>query len=159
MTEPSSAVPKRPMAVNLIGALLVLIAISYIAQAVAGLSYQDLISSALSNVLTTQGSLTPQAQTALENVLDLLRGGVALIVMVGFFRLRRWAWVTAVAWSALGLLNQLFRVFSGEPTYFWMLLEVVAIFALTQVDVQKTFGIKRDEHDTLTASLNSIDRQ
>jgi len=147
------------MAVTLIGALLVLIAVFYIAQAIAGLSFSGVIQSALSNALNTQGILTPQAQTALENVLDLLRGLVAVIIMIGFFRLRRWAWVAAIAWSALGLLNQLFRVFTGAPAYFWMLLEVIAIFALIQADVQKIFGIKRDEHDPLTASLNSVDRQ
>ena len=159
MTKTSSTAPKRPMAVTLIGILLVLISAIYIVQAVAGLTFSGVIESAFSNTFNPQGTLTPQAQTALENALDLLRGVVALIIVVGFFRMRRWAWVATVAWSALGLLNQLLRVFSGESTYFWMLLEVITIFALIQSDVQKIFGIKRDEHDTLTASLNSVDSQ
>ena len=159
MTQTSTAGPKRPIAVTLIGALLILISGFYIVQAVAGLSFSGAIQSALSNALNTQGTLTLQAQTMLENVLDFVRGAVAVIIMIGFFRLRRWAWVAAMAWSALGLLNQLFRVFSGTPAYFWMLLEVIAIFALIQADVQKIFGIKREEHDPLTASLNSVDRQ
>jgi hypothetical protein len=63
MTQTSTAKPKRPSAVTLIGALLILISGFYIVQAVAGLSLSGAIQSALSNVLNTQGMLTAQAQT------------------------------------------------------------------------------------------------
>jgi hypothetical protein len=73
--------------------------------------------------------------------------------------MRRWAWVAVMVWSALGLLRQLFRVSVGDPAYLLMLLEVITIFALNQADLQKIFGVKREDNDTLTASLNSVDRQ
>ncbi len=159
MSQAAPAAPRRPLAVTLIGCLLILICLMYVIEGVTGLSTTGMLKNALANTFNTQGALSLQAQTALENTLDLLRGGVALILLIGFFRLRRWAWVGIMLWTALALLRQLFHVFVGEPTYFWMFLEVLAVFALTQSDVQKIFGIKRDEHDPLTASLNSIDGQ
>jgi hypothetical protein len=77
-------------------------------------------------------------------------GGIGLIVSVGLWRLRRWAWIATMTWAGINMAQALWAYWIGEPQYTAMALSVVIVLYLNQRDVQLAFiestrGIMRDE--------------
>lgn len=76
-------------------------------------------------------------------------GAVGLIVSVGLWYLKRWAWVATMSWAGINMAQALWAYWSGEPQYPAMALSVVIVLYLNQRDVQLAFiestrGIMRD---------------
>jgi hypothetical protein len=69
---------------------------------------------------------------------------LALAIGVGALRMRRWAWAAFMTWAVVGLTHQLLRhFFYNDPDYLAMALNTVAVLALTPLDVQIAFGVRR----------------
>ncbi len=66
-------------------------------------------------------------------------GGVGLIVSVGLWRLRRWAWVATMIWAGVNMAQALYAYWVSEPQYSAMALSVVIVLYLNQRDVQLAF--------------------
>jgi hypothetical protein len=89
--------------------------------------------------LTALGSALLSSSTYL--VLSL----AGILVLIGFLRLRRWSWVLLMAWTGASLVISLVDYFYSRPNYAVMASNVIIAFALNITDVQRIFGIRRDD--------------
>ena len=80
-----------------------------------------------------------------EGVLGIALGLAAAVIAAGALRMRQWAWVAFMTWGVVGLTNELLRHFFYENVnYRAMALETLAVLALTPLEVQVAFGIRRE---------------
>ena len=68
-----------------------------------------------------------------------------LMLAVGLWRLRRWAWTLMMLWTGLGLTADLVDYIRGDPHYPQMVVSVIVVFYLNQRGVQNSFYGRRDE--------------
>ena len=116
---------KRPVAVTFVGVLALVVGAYH---AVDGV-----------DVLVNGGDASELARGAIDLALGLL----AIAIAVGAWRMRRWAWAAFMTWAVVSLLHQLLRhFFYTDESYLAMALDVVAVFALTPLDVQIAFGVR-----------------
>jgi hypothetical protein len=74
-----------------------------------------------------------------------------VIVLIGFLRMRRWSWVMLMTWVGISMVVGLVDYFYvGQPNYVIMASDVVIAFALSQVEVQRIFGIRTDIGELLS---------
>jgi uncharacterized membrane protein len=66
-------------------------------------------------------------------------GLIGLIIAVGLWRLRRWAWVATMVWTGINMAILLYGYSHGRPQYHSMLLSVITVFYLNSRDVQAAF--------------------
>jgi hypothetical protein len=64
---------------------------------------------------------------------------IVLALVVGLYRLRRWAWVGAMLFVGIGVSVGIIQYVRGLPLYGMMLLNVFIVFYLNQRDVQAIF--------------------
>lgn len=101
------------------------------------------------NGLTASGS---EFATAAFRLLWLVIG---FAVLVGLLSMKRWSWVTLVAWTGIsltvGILHYLYRAdYPFSPSDFAvMAADMVLVFALNQSDVQRIYGIRSDNAELL----------
>ncbi|MBI4731255.1 MAG: hypothetical protein HY781_03870 [Chloroflexi bacterium] len=76
---------------------------------------------------------------------------VGTAVLIGLLRMRRWSWVVLVFWVSvslsIGIIHYFYRSLSAfNPSdYAVMAADMVLVFALNQSDVQRIYGIRRDD--------------
>ena len=66
-------------------------------------------------------------------------GILGVIVAVGLWRLRRWAWVAIMLWTGLNMAAALHAYWIGNPYYLSMALSVIQVFYLNMREVQVAF--------------------
>jgi hypothetical protein len=66
-------------------------------------------------------------------------GLLALVVSLGLFRLRRWAWLLAMTMEGLNLASALIAHRVGHPEYVTMGIGIVTVLALNQREVRQAF--------------------
>lgn len=66
-------------------------------------------------------------------------GLLALVVSMGLFRLKRWAWLLAMTMEGLNLASALLAYRLGQPEYVTMGIGVLAVLALNQREVRQFF--------------------
>jgi hypothetical protein len=78
-----------------------------------------------------------------------------ILVAIGLWRLDRWAWYAAMAFTGIGLAWQLLLYVGGHQSYLYMLVYVIEAFYLNQRDVKRVFQAEVEraapvtlEHDT-----------
>jgi hypothetical protein len=80
---------------------------------------------------------------------------VAIAVLIGLLRMRRWSWVVLVFWVSvslsIGIIHYFYRSLStfNPSDYAVMAADMVLVFALNQSDVQRIYGIRRDDVEHL----------
>ncbi len=87
--------------------------------------------------------LTEAGRRLFASDFDVAFGLACLVLLVGFLRRRRWAWVTMMTIVALSLAVGLFRYFLHEPRYPNMLAGVVLMFVLNLASMHRAFDIGR----------------
>lgn len=65
----------------------------------------------------------------------------SLVIAVGLFRLRHWAWVGAIVLSGLSLAVAIGAWWAGDPRYSAMVINVVAVFYLNQRETRAAFDV------------------
>ena len=75
----------------------------------------------------------------------LILSVAGIIVLIGFLRLHRWSWVLLMAWTGVSLVISLVDYFYSHANYAVMASNVIIAFALNIHDVQRMFGIRRDD--------------
>lgn len=74
-----------------------------------------------------------------DRLLRLLIAGAWLIVAVGLWALRRWAWTALMIMVGIALGVGLLLYMRGEPRYVIMLFNVLTVFYINQRSVQLLF--------------------
>jgi hypothetical protein len=85
-------------------------------------------------------SATDEASTRLLlDVVFLLLALLALIVSIGLFRLKHWAWRLAMTMEGLNLASALTAYVVEHPEYLNMLVGIVIVMSLNQREVREAF--------------------
>lgn len=78
----------------------------------------------------------PTAITVLNGIII----AVWLMVILGLWRLQRWAWLTVMIFAGVNLIYALFRYFNESPDYISMLVNVAVVFYLNDRSVQHAYA-------------------
>jgi hypothetical protein len=89
--------------------------------------------------------LTVLGGVILSSATYLVLSLAGIFVLIGFLGLRRWSWVLLMAWTGVSLIISLVDYFYSHPNYVVMASNVIIAFALNITDVQRIFGIRRDD--------------
>ena len=122
----STARPKRPVAVTVVGVLALAVAVYYAFEG-------------------TRALWDGVDRDRLEDGVPLLvLAAAALSIGVGTLLMRSWAWAALMTWAAVGLTLQILKhfFFADEPNYVAMAITTFMVFALTPFDVQVAFGVR-----------------
>jgi len=93
--------------------------------------------------------LTALGSEFLSSAAYLVLSLAGIVVLIGFLRLRRWSWVLLMAWTGVSLSISLVDYIYSRPNYAVMASNVVIAFALNINEVQRIFGIRRDDGASL----------
>ena len=139
---------KRPIAVSIIAAAIVVLFLIRLFQVVVPLIQQQVFINGISSPLFVDGSLTPLCMAIITSAVYLILSILGIIVLVGFLKVRHWSWVVLMAWTGVSLIISLIDYFYRRPNYIVMVSNVIIAFALNQADIQRIFGIRSDEGET-----------
>jgi len=80
--------------------------------------------------------LTPPA---VLSILLLALTGARVVIIAGFWFLKRWGWVLLMVQLGLLMVTDLYVYFNGSPHFLSMLNSVLVVFYLNQREVQQAF--------------------
>jgi hypothetical protein len=155
-TAPEPVHPRKlPMAVSIVGILVALAAVINLALGalvlvslcrVAGLTVAQLFEAPLHEV-TVQVGGTSMSLQPMDGFYLLAVGGIQILLLFGFRRLRRWAWLGLMAWSGLQLAVVLYRYFTTPGDHLrdfvGMAVHSIVVLTLNAEEVQEAFGIRQ----------------
>jgi hypothetical protein len=141
---------KRPIAVTVIGAAIIVLFIVRLYQIFWPLYEMGIFQLGEFGLLYTSEGLTNMGRALLDSAFYFILAIGLVIVLIGFLRMRRWSWVVLMSWVGISMVTGLVDYFySGHPNYVIMASDVVIAFALSQADVQRIFGIRMDIGESL----------
>ncbi len=138
---------KRPVAVTIVAWGIVLLFLVRLYQVLPPLIRMHVFEDGLSGPLTAGMRFTPLGSSIVVSASYLLQFLVGVVVLIGFLRLRRWAWVLLMAWTGTSLCIALIDYFYSRPNYVVMASDVIIAVALSQSDVQRIFRIRLDPNE------------
>jgi hypothetical protein len=136
---------KSPAAVNVIAAAIVILFLIRLYLAYEPLFRQNVFRNGIAGPLLMGWRLTSLGNALLVSLTYLLLALVGILVLIGFLRLQRWSWVLLMAWAGFSLVISLVDYFYSHPNYVIMASNVIIAFALNLPEVQRIFGIRRDD--------------
>jgi hypothetical protein len=135
---------KRPIAVTIVAWGIVLLFLIRLYQVFAPLIRLNVFRNGIDGPLMTGVRLTPLGTVLVVSASYLLQVLVGIVVLIGFLRLHRWAWVMLMAWTGASLCITLINYFYSHPNYLVMASDVIIAVALSQSDVQRIFRVRTD---------------
>jgi hypothetical protein len=144
---------KRPIAVTIVAWGIVVLFLIRLAQVVEGLLRMNVLENGLTAPLNSGTTLTPLGLALLRSAAYLTLSLMGMVVLIGFLRLHRWAWVLLMAWTGISLGISLIDYFYSHPNYLVMASNTIIAFALNQTDVQRIFRIRVAKGETLDQLL------
>lgn len=135
---------KRPVAVTIVAWGIVLLFLVRLYQVFEPLIRMNILEDGIHGALLHGLRLTPLGNAVAVSASFLLQALIGVVVLIGFLRLRRWAWVILMAWTGASLCIALLDYFFARPNYLVMASDVIIAFALSQSDVQRIFQIRLD---------------
>ncbi len=136
---------KRPIAVTVIAAAIVVLFLIRLYQVYEPLIRNNVFRNGISGPLFIGWKLTALGSAILSSATYLVLSLAGILVLIGFLRLHRWSWVLLMAWTGVSLTISLVEYFYSNPNYAVMASNVIIAFALNINDVQRIFGIRRDD--------------
>ncbi len=161
-TNPSQT-SKRPVAIAIIGWILVLGALVNIFVGAATVYLNDQVARGLFDVALVLEDdpnefLTDAGDKLVLAIYSIVVGLVQLVLAVGFWREKRWAWVAAMSWQALKLLIEVASTFAGGGNFITMIFSIALVYMLNQNTVRRIFNIRPPENESFSVkTLNSFD--
>ena len=140
---------KQPIAVSVIAAAIVVLFLIRLYQVYQPLFRQNYFRDGITGPLFTGWRLTSLGSDLFTSLTYLILSVAGIIVLIGFLRLRRWSWVLLMTWTGISLIISLVDYFYSHPNYAVMASNVIITFALNLPDVQRIFGIRRDDGSRL----------
>ncbi|MFZ5818554.1 MAG: hypothetical protein ACOYYJ_01525 [Chloroflexota bacterium] len=141
--------PKRPMAVSIVAWAIVVLFLVRLYQVFEPLVQTGVFEHGITAPLANGLRLTALGNAVLTSASYALLSLAGLVVLAGFLRMRKWAWVTLMVWTSVSLTTTLIDYFYRQPNYVVMASDVIITFALNQSDVQRIFGIRTDQGEPL----------
>ena len=138
---------KRPIAVTIVAWGIVLLFLARLYQVFQPLISMGILESGIKGPLMHGVRLTPLGNAVIVSAAYLIQVLVGLVVLIGFLRLKRWAWVMMMAWTGGSLCILLIDYFYSRPNYIIMASDVIIAVALSQSDVQRIFGIRVETNE------------
>ena len=135
---------KRPMAVTIVAWGIVVLFLLRLYQVFEPLIRMDVFRDGLSTPLYKGLRLTPLGLAVMTSGAYFVLVIVGIVVLIGFLRLRRWAWIVLMAWAGISLCISLINYFYSHPNFLVMASNTIIVFGLTQPDVQRIFHIRID---------------
>lgn len=136
---------KRPVAVTVVAWGILILFIVRLIQVVQPLIETEILRRGLHGPLVVGMHLTPLGSAVLTSAVYLAASIIGIVVLIGFLRLRRWAWVVLMAWTGASLAVGLIQYFYSDPNYLVMASNAVIALALNQVEVQRIFQIRIEQ--------------
>jgi len=140
---------KRPIAVSVIAVAIVALFLIRLYQVIEPLIRNQVFINGITGPFFTGWKLTVLGSALLSSATYLVLSVTGIVVLIGFLRLRRWSWVLLMAWTGVSLTISLVDYFYSHPNYLVMASNVIIAFALNIADVQRIFGIRRDDDTSL----------
>jgi len=140
---------KRPIAVTVIAAAIVVLFLIRLYQVFEPLIRNQVFINGITGPFFAGWKLTALGSAFLSSATYLVLSLAGIIVLIGFLRLRRWSWVLLMAWTGVSLIISLVDYFYSHANYAVMTSNVIIAFALNITDVQRIFGIRRDDGPSL----------
>jgi hypothetical protein len=94
--------------------------------------------------------IVPEYGGAGETGVNYGIAAVLLVIAVGLWLLKRWAWVATMLATGIGLANGIVMYAQGQPFYVGMVINVLIVLYLNQRAVQRAFE-QRDATDAPVA--------
>jgi len=141
--------PKRPMAVSIVAWAIVVLFLVRLYQVFEPLVNAGVFEHGIDAQIINGIFLSPLGNAVLTSLSYLVLSLAGLVVLVGFLRMCKWAWVVLMVWTCISLTITLIDYFYSQANYVVMASDVIIAFALNQSDVQRIFGIRTDEGEPL----------
>jgi hypothetical protein len=140
---------KTPIAVTVIALAIVLLFLIRLYLVFEPLVRNQVFTNGITAPLLDGWKLTPLGSIFLSSAAYLVLSLAGIIVLIGFLRLRRWSWVVLMAWAGFSLTISLVDYFYTRANYIIMASNVIIAFALNINEVQRIYGIRRDDVHSL----------
>ena len=140
---------KRPIAVSVIAVAIVVLFLIRLVQVFTPLISEHVFTRGITGPFFTGWRLTILGNTLLSSASYLILSVAGIVTLVGFLRLHRWSWVLLMAWTGVSLIISLADYFYSHANYVVMASNVIIAFALNITDVQRMFGVRRDDGSSL----------
>jgi hypothetical protein len=140
---------KRPIAVTIAAWGIVVLFLIRLYQVIEPLFRTKVFETGITAPLIIEMRFTPLGRELFFSAVYLLLSLIGVVVLIGFLRMHRWAWVVLMAWTGISLTISLINYFYSRPNYLVMASNVIIAFALNQADVQRIFRIRTDQGERL----------
>ena len=135
---------KRPAAAIGVAAFIIfVVVVLYLYNGITALFDLGVLGSGPVLPLVEGDSLTEAGRALVAAGFELAYGVGSLIILVGFLRGQRWAWVAAMTWITVSLAIGLWRYLDDRPQYLSMFAGVVLVLVLNLSAVHRAFNIGR----------------
>jgi len=136
---------KRPIAVTIVAWGIVVLFLVRFYEVLEPLLRMKVFEGGLTTPLLAGIRLTPLGIALLTSASYLVLSLIGIVVLIGFLRLHRWAWVVLMAWTGISLTINLINYFYSHPNYLVMASNTIIVFALNNADVLSIFRIRMDQ--------------
>lgn len=136
---------KRPIAVTIVAWGIVVLFLVRLFQVFEPLIRMDILEGHgfdIAGPLMLGMRLTPLGLTVFTSAVYLVLSIAGIVVLIGFLRLRQWAWVLLMAWTGFSLAISLFNHFYTHSNYVVMASNTIIALALNQAEVRSIFRIR-----------------
>jgi hypothetical protein len=140
---------KRPIAVIVIAVAIVVLFSIRLFQFFRPLINEHVFQSGIAGPLIIGWKLTGIGSALISSASYFILSVTGIVTLIGFLRLRRWSWVLLMAWTGISLVISLVDYFYSHANYAVMASNIIIAFALNITDVQRMFGIRRDDGSSL----------
>ena len=140
---------KRPIAVSVIAVAIVVLFLIRLVQVFMPLISENIFNSGITGPIFTGWRLTKMGSTLLSSASYLILSLAGIVTLIGFLRLHRWSWVLLMTWTGMSLIISLVDYFYSHANYVVMASNVIIAFALNITDIQRMFGVRRDNGSSL----------
>ncbi len=135
---------KRPAAVTVVAWGIAVLFVVRLYQVIEPLVRMHVLAEGFNAPLLRGYRLTVLGGEMLASGWYLVQVLAGIVVLIGFLRVRRWAWVMLMVWTGFSLCIALINYFYSHPNYVVMASDVIIALALSQSEVQRIFGIRMD---------------
>lgn len=147
--QPSREAPahKRPFGINAIIALIIIRLIISSLILIGGSAV--ILNQINSSIISLDFINDPEGAVDFWSLFyrQILIFPILLIIAIGLFRLKHWAWVSMMLLVGIDMLNNLWLYTNKQPMYASMAVDILIVFYLNLHETQQIFNPKPEEQE------------